>query len=75
MELENREIQETENCVGCGAEYEVRKAALSRYDNKTHVCSTCGLLEASIQLDALRIGLDPHAVLSAPGKRTGMGLA
>ena len=72
MELEN---QKTEKCVGCGAEYEVRKAALSRYDNKTHICSTCGLLEAGIQLDALRIGLDPHAALSSPGKRSGMGLA
>jgi hypothetical protein len=75
METENQEIQESENCVGCGTEYEVRKAALSRYDNKTHVCGLCGVLEASIQLDALRIGLDPHAALSAPGKRSGLGLA
>lgn len=68
MELEN---QEKQTCVGCGVEFELARAALSRYDNTTHICSLCGVLEASIQLDALRIGLDAHAVLSAPGKRSG----
>jgi hypothetical protein len=66
---------ETQKCLGCDAAFELSRAALSRYDNKTHICSQCGQLEAFIQFEAQRIGLDPQAALASPGRAAGMGIA
>ena len=54
-DLENKEInsympKEKKKCPNCGR-YMVGYPAISRKDNKTEICSTCGLLEA---LDAYK---------------------
>lgn len=33
-------------CVGCDSLMDSQRNALSRFDNKTHVCSECGQFEA-----------------------------
>ena len=34
------------NCSGCDTPFDLRRAALSRFDNKKHICSECGQFEA-----------------------------
>jgi hypothetical protein len=36
-------------CVGCDDFYEEWEEALSRKDNRTHVCNQCGVFEAVVQ--------------------------
>ena len=36
-------------CIGCDDLYEEWEAALSRKDNRTEVCSQCGIFEATVQ--------------------------
>ena len=35
-------------CPICSSKMDEKRHALSRYDNKTHVCSACGLGEAFV---------------------------
>lgn len=39
-------------CPGCDLVYDYNLAALSRLDNKTHICSACGQIEAAWQLNS-----------------------
>ena len=54
-------------CPGCGNNFEEPRAALSRFDNKTKVCSECGQYEAMVQIDAMFSGYDPRASLTGFG--------
>lgn len=56
-------------CPGCGDNFEEPRAALSRFDNKTKVCSECGAYEAMIQFDADQSGYDPRQVLTGFGAK------
>ena len=51
-------------CPGCGDKFEETRAALSRFDNKTKVCSECGTFEAMVQIDAMFSGYDASQVLT-----------
>jgi hypothetical protein len=55
-------------CVGCGKEFDPTKGALSRYDNKTIVCSDCGQEEGMAQYVAWSYNIEPQSVLLAAGK-------
>jgi rRNA maturation endonuclease Nob1 len=55
-------------CHGCGNVFEEARGALSRYDNKTLVCSDCGTEEGMAQFVAMSNGINPKSVLMAPAK-------
>jgi hypothetical protein len=55
-------------CEGCGKVFEKVMGALSRYDNKTLVCSDCGTEEGMAQFLAMSNGINPKSVLMAPAK-------
>ncbi len=57
----------TQKCNGCHEQFNPDMGALSRYDNKTKICSSCGTSEAIVQFSAARYNLDPKSVLEAPG--------
>lgn len=59
----------TIECPGCGDKFPEHKAALSRFDNKTKVCSECGTFEAMVQIDAMFAGYDAREVLTDFGIR------
>jgi hypothetical protein len=50
-------------CKGCGIKLKQPYVALSRYDNKTAVCPECGVIEASIQFNAMLEGRNPQTAL------------
>ena len=56
------------DCVGCGQEFDLARGALSRYDNKTLVCSDCGQDEGMAQFVAWSSSIDPKSVILAAGK-------
>ena len=68
MGTEQATMAESLTCVGCGVEFVQCMAALSRYDNRTNICSDCGSLEGLAQFAAVARGSDPKAILTAPGK-------
>lgn len=55
-------------CPGCTAEFPEHLGALSRYDNRTDICSDCGSMEGIAQFHAMQAGRDARSVLKAPGK-------
>jgi hypothetical protein len=55
-------------CAGCEKAITIPMVAMSRYDNRTLLCSECGAYEAMVQWHAYRTGLDPQKALSAPGR-------
>lgn len=55
-------------CAGCGKGITIPMVAMSRYDNRTLLCSECGAYEAMVQWNAYRTGSDPRKALSAPGR-------
>jgi hypothetical protein len=50
-------------CKGCGIKLKHPYTALSRFDNKTPVCPECGVIEASIQFNAMLAGKNPKTAL------------
>ena len=56
-------------CPGCDAPSEgyPERSALSRFDNRTPICSDCGRKEGLAQARAVGEGRDPHTVIAAPG--------
>jgi len=50
-------------CKGCNQRLRHPFVALSRYDNKTAVCSDCGVIEASAQFNAMIEGKNPKTAL------------
>jgi RNase P subunit RPR2 len=63
------EIKKPTYCVGCNAILRYPLVALSRFDNRTSICSDCGSWEAVVQFDAQARGKNPREALAAPGKR------
>jgi len=57
-----------QECNGCGKEFDAIRGALSRYDNKTMVCSDCGSEEGMAQYVAQSYNIDPKAILFGAGK-------
>jgi hypothetical protein len=55
-------------CPGCTAEFPEHLGAVSRYDNRTDICSDCGSMEGIAQFYAMQAGHDARTVLKAPGK-------
>jgi RNase P subunit RPR2 len=55
-------------CKGCGSRMQYPFVALSRFDNRTKVCSECGTWEAMIQFGAMADGSNPRQALAGPGK-------
>ena len=55
-------------CPGCTAEFPEHLGAVSRYDNRTDICSDCGSMEGIAQFYAMQAGRDARSVLKAPGK-------
>jgi RNase P subunit RPR2 len=55
-------------CKGCGERMRYPFVALSRFDNRTKVCSDCGTYEAMVQFTAMVDGTDPRRVLVGPGR-------
>jgi hypothetical protein len=60
-------------CPGCSKPFHRPTSALSRFDNKTDICASCGHVEGIAQYAAAQAGLDPHAVLRSPGRLTPTG--
>jgi len=54
-------------CAGCGTGIQIPMVAMSRYDNRTLLCSECGAYEAMVQWNAYRTGADPQKALASPG--------
>jgi len=55
-------------CKGCGSRMQYPFVALSRFDNRTKVCSDCGTYEAMVQFSAMTSGSNPHQALIGPGR-------
>lgn len=55
-------------CKGCRKRMRYPFVALSRFDNRTKVCSECGTFEAMVQFAAMADGTDPRRVLVGPGR-------
>jgi hypothetical protein len=62
----------TTPCPGCQRPLPADRArsALSRFDNQTRICSSCGVTEGMAQAAAIGAGLDPRAMLESPGRLT-----
>lgn len=56
-------------CPGCSRPLPADRArsALSRFDNRTRICSSCGVSEGMAQAIAVGEGRDPRSVLVSPG--------
>lgn len=65
--LDIQKMGKKTKCPACGAAMLSPFVALSRFDNRTKVCSDCGTYEAMVQFDALMGGRDPKGALKAPG--------
>ena len=67
----------TTPCPGCGHPLPADRArcALSRFDNQTRICSSCGMTEGMVQAAAIGAGQDPTAMLAAPGVLSPEGMA
>ena len=55
-------------CAGCGERMRYPFVALSRFDNRTKVCSDCGTYEAMVQFTAMVSGNDPRQALVGAGR-------
>lgn len=55
-------------CNGCKNEFDSARGALSRYDNKTLVCSDCGQDEGVAQFAAWSYNIDPKSILLGAGQ-------
>lgn len=57
-----------QECGGCNQPFDAATGALSRYDNNTKVCSSCGQDEGMAQFVAHSYNIDPQSVLLGAGK-------
>lgn len=59
-------------CPGCSRPLPADRArsALSRFDNQTRICSSCGVTEGMAQAAAVGAGRDPRSMLAGPGRLT-----
>ena len=64
-----------QECGGCGKQFDAIRGALSRYDNKTMICSDCGSEEGMAQYVAQSYNIDPKSILFGAGKIDWMTLA
>ena len=60
-----------EMCPRCGRETDIQRLplrqALSRKDNETYICSSCGTDEAMLDLSARAQGIEPDVWPGYPG--------
>ena len=60
-----------ETCPRCGRETDIQRLplrqALSRKDNKTYICSSCGTDEAMLDLRGRSQGIEPDVWPGYPG--------
>jgi hypothetical protein len=57
-----------QECNGCGNQFDATTGALSRHDNSTKVCSSCGQDEGMAQFVAHSYNIDPQSILLGAGK-------
>jgi len=57
-----------QECNGCSNPFDATKGALSRYDNTSKVCSSCGQDEGMAQFVAHSYNIDPKSILLGAGK-------
>jgi hypothetical protein len=62
------------SCPGCSKSFHRPTSALSRFDNKTAICGSCGHVEGIAQFAAAQSGIDPRSVLRSPGRLTPTGM-
>ncbi|CAB4199153.1 hypothetical protein UFOVP1336_15 [uncultured Caudovirales phage] len=68
-------MSDTQECNGCDRLFDASKGALSRYDNTTKVCSSCGQEEGMAQFVASGYNINPQSILLGAGKIDWLTLA
>ena len=61
------EFGEYSQCPSCEELFDEGRGALSRFDNRTKICSPCGTYEGLAQFAAFSMGVDPKKVLVGVG--------